>query len=206
MHVFGGVNLKYGVVHTRGGDYRLYYRLVWSTAFERRVLSDAYAEDLEKIAYDIVAENDKNIKIVEWNVVEEHYVDCIVTAPPKVSLFVILSLIKGRTGKLMSEKHPELRAELYNGKLWNRSYFVETVGTPTKVTVTRYLQNQSRGKNPAIDLETGEALPSWMAGLSEYKEVIDEEAKKYKLGEYEKPRKPRKKKVAPEQTDAVDNE
>lgn len=163
--------MKYEVTQTRGGAFKLYYRIVWSTAYEREVITDELAAEITKLAEEIA--EDKGFQIIEFDILEHHYVDCIVSAPPKISLFDMLSWLKGITARKIMLAHPDLQMKVYKGKLWNRSYFAETIGNPTKVTVKRYLKNQSRGKNPEIHVGTGEELPGWFESLSkrESKEV-----------------------------------
>ena len=43
-------------------------------------------------------------------------------------------------------------------KLYAADHFAETLGTPTKATVKRYLRNQSRGTRAEVHVGTGEML------------------------------------------------
>ncbi len=39
-------------------------------------------------------------------------------------------------------KHPEIKNKLWNGHLWNPSYFVATVSKNTEEQIKRYIQTQ----------------------------------------------------------------
>ena len=49
---------------------------------------------------------------------------------------------KGITAKKLFEKHPELRDQLWDGHLWNPSYYVGTCGDATKDVIERYVEMQ----------------------------------------------------------------
>lgn len=159
--------MKYGVTHITFGDYRLFYRFVWSTGFNRPVLDEEIAAEVEAIIR--AAGEDKGFQIIEFQIIDSYYVDCIVSAHPSRSVAELLSLMKGISARKVGIAHPDLKYKCYKGKLWNSSYFVETIGMKTKTTVKRYLQNQVRGNGKAVDLETGEELPSWMDELGKFK-------------------------------------
>lgn len=53
-----------------------------------------------------------------------------------------LYIFKGITAKKLFEMHPEIRSRLWNGHLWNPSYYVGTCGDTTKETVKMYIETQ----------------------------------------------------------------
>ena len=162
---------KYEIQHTVGGAFNLNYHLVWSTAFNRPVITDEIADYIKGIAEEAAEKIDVQIHLFE--VVDGYYVNCVLSAPPKISVTDILKIIKGKTAMYAVKKYPELKDQCYMQKLWNRSFFAESVGSITKRTVKRYLKNQERGKKPAVNLQTGENLPTWTERLAEPKEVVD---------------------------------
>ena len=166
---------SFEVQHTVGGAFNLNYHLVWSTAFNRPVITDEIAAYLKEVALEAAEKIEVQIHLFE--IVDGYYVNCILSAPPKISVTDILKIMKGKTAMYAVKKYPELKDQCYKQKLWNRSFYAETVGNITKRTVKRYLQNQVRGKNPAVNLQTGEEIPDWRQRLIEYKDVIDLEEK-----------------------------
>ena len=53
------------------------------------------------------------------------------------------NIINQRARKLY-EKFPELKNKLWNGELWNHSYYVETVGDISEETIRKYIEHQSK--------------------------------------------------------------
>ncbi|WP_245526694.1 transposase [Acetohalobium arabaticum] len=52
------------------------------------------------------------------------------------------NLIHARSGRLLLKEFPKLKEQLYKGHLWNKSYYLETVGNISKDTVKQYIENQ----------------------------------------------------------------
>ena len=50
---------------------------------------------------------------------------------------------KGFTVHLF-EHFPEIRNQLWKGKLWNHSYYVETIGSVSEENIRRYIEHQSK--------------------------------------------------------------
>jgi putative transposase len=53
-----------------------------------------------------------------------------------------VKIFKGITAKKLFEMHPEIKSRLWNGHLWNPSYYVGTCGDTTKETVKMYIETQ----------------------------------------------------------------
>jgi putative transposase len=53
-----------------------------------------------------------------------------------------LKIFKGITAKKLFEMHTEIKSRLWNGHLWNPSYYVGTCGDTTKETVKMYIETQ----------------------------------------------------------------
>ena len=54
----------------------------------------------------------------------------------------ILKIFKGISARKLFLKHPEIKNKLWNGHLWNPSYFVATVSENTEEQIKRYIQTQ----------------------------------------------------------------
>lgn len=148
---------KFEVKHTIGGAFNLNYHLVWTTAFNRKVLTDEISDYIKEVALEAAEKIEVEVHLFE--VLDGHYVNCLLSAPPKISVTDILKILKGKTAMYAVKKYPELKSQCYKQKLWNRSFYAETVGCVTKRTVKRYLQNQERGSKPEINLQSGEEIP-----------------------------------------------
>ena len=54
----------------------------------------------------------------------------------------IVKILKRITAKKLFELHPELKNKLWNGYLWNPSYYVGTCGDITKDIIEMYIETQ----------------------------------------------------------------
>ena len=54
----------------------------------------------------------------------------------------IVKILKRITAKKLFELHPELKNKLWNGHLWNPSYYVGTCGDITKDIIEMYIETQ----------------------------------------------------------------
>ncbi len=54
----------------------------------------------------------------------------------------IIKALKGVSARLLFLKHPEIKRYLWEGNLWNPSYFVATVSENTEEQIRNYIQNQ----------------------------------------------------------------
>ena len=70
------------------------------------------------------------------------HVHLCVTAHPKFPPATIVRIMKGITARKLFEQYPDLRKQLWEGHLWNPSYYVGTCGDVTKEIVRRYIEAQ----------------------------------------------------------------
>ena len=98
---------KFEVQHTVGGAYNLNYHLVWTTAFNRKVLDDEIAEYIKEVALEAAGKIGVQVHLFE--IVDDHYVNCLLSAPPKISVTDILKILKGKTAMYAVKKYPELK-------------------------------------------------------------------------------------------------
>ena len=53
-------------------------------------------------------------------------------------------MMKGISERLLLKEFPEISKELWNGELWNSSYYVETIGSISEEAIRQYIQNQEK--------------------------------------------------------------
>ena len=126
--------------HGRTCVYNINYHIVWCVKYRRKVLSQKISERLYELCYEIAKA--KGFTVVEVKVGENDHVHCFVSAPPKISITQIVKYLKGISGNRLLEEFPELRKSLWNGHLWNGSYFVETIGSTSEDNIRRYIERQ----------------------------------------------------------------
>ena len=126
-------------ISARGCVYNVNYHFVWSTKYRRKVLVGNVADDLHKL-HEVIAKQ-KGVILVTQEIMPDH-VHLFVTAHPKFSPANIVKIFKGITAKKLFERHPDIKSKLWNGHLWNPSYYVGTCGDTTKDVVQMYIETQ----------------------------------------------------------------
>lgn len=119
--------------------YNTNYHFVWSTKYRRKVLFDNIAEDLKRLHEKIAEE--KGVMLVTQEVMPDH-VHLFITMHPKYTPANIVKIFKGTTAKRLFETHLEIKKKLWNGHLWNPSYYVGTCGDTTKDVIQMYIEIQ----------------------------------------------------------------
>ena len=131
-------NLK----HRRTCVFNINYHIVWSTKYRRKVLTDDIEKRLKEIIVDVGKR--KGFDVAEIEVGQKDHVHVFVSAIPKISISYIAKMMKGISGRLLLKEFPEISKELWNGELWNPSYYVETIGSVSEEAIRKYIQNQEK--------------------------------------------------------------
>lgn len=126
--------------HGRTCVYNINYHIVWCTKYRRKVLSDRIAKRLYALLNEVG--NSKGFTVVEAKVGEMDHIHCFVSAPPKLSVTDIVRWLKGISGRHILMEFPEIKSKLWNGHLWNGSYFVETIGSTSEKNILKYIERQ----------------------------------------------------------------
>lgn len=127
------------LVHARTVVYNVNYHIVWSTKYRRQVLVGNVGTFLKSLLKEIAA--NKGFQIETMEVMSDH-VHVFVSAHPKIAPSYIYKMLKGISGRKLFDTFPVLRKKLWNGKLWNPSTYIETVGHISEETVRRYIEAQ----------------------------------------------------------------
>src|SRR6056297_2586145 len=127
------------LTHARTCVYNVNYHIVWSVKYRRNVLKGG----VEKRFKDVITKvaDDKEFIIQTMEVMPDH-VHLFVSAHPKISPSYIVKMAKGITGRLLLKEFDNLKQQLYKGHLWNKSYYIETVGNISEESVKQYIENQ----------------------------------------------------------------
>ena len=130
------------LIHGRTCIFNINYHIVWSTKYRRKVLTPIIEKRLKEILIDIGKK--KGFQIAEIEVGQKDHVHVFVSALPKISISYIAKMMKGISGRLLLKEFPEISKELWNGELWNPSYYVETIGSVSEEAIRKYIQNQEK--------------------------------------------------------------
>ena len=88
-------------------DFSLNYHMVWSTAFNRKVIDDDVAEVVLRTIRS--KSEELGVTIHEIEVVDQCYVECYFSAPPKICLTDYLKAVKPASTKQAFKASLELR-------------------------------------------------------------------------------------------------
>jgi len=130
--------LRYG----RTCVFNINYHIVWSTKYRRKVLNPDIEERLKELLIEVGRR--KGFDIAEIEVCQKDHVHVFVSAIPKISISYIAKMMKGISGRLLLKEFPEISNQLWNGELWNPSYYVETIGSVSEEDIRKYIQNQEK--------------------------------------------------------------
>lgn len=127
-------------IHGRTCVYNINYHIVWCVKYRKKVLTNNIASSL----YDIINRiaDEKGFSVIDCKVGENDHVHCFVSAPPKISVTQIVKYLKGISGFMLLNEHPEIRNSLWRGQLWNGSYFCETIGSTSEENILKYIERQ----------------------------------------------------------------
>ena len=126
-------------ISSRTCVYNMYYHLVWSTKYRRKVLTGSVEELLKSLLDQIALEND--FTILEKEIMPDH-VHLFVSAHPKYAPGAIVKKLKGISGRWLFMRFPELRKVFRKHQIWNSSTYYGTAGDVSKGTIEKYIQMQ----------------------------------------------------------------
>ena len=128
------------VTHGRGYVYSIQYHIVWCVKYRRKVLSSDIEQSLKEILRNIAQDN--NFTILECNGDLDH-IHLLIDCSPQHYIPDMIKALKGVSARLLFKQYGEkLKSQLWNGHLWNPSYFVATVSENTESQVRAYIQSQ----------------------------------------------------------------
>ena len=119
--------------------YQCSYHIVWCPKYRFRIMKGQVGKYLEQRIESLCEW--KQVEILELNVMEDH-IHMVVTIPPKISISVIMGILKGKTAISLFKNYPALKKKPYWGNhFWSRGYCVSTVGLDEE-KIRRYVKYQ----------------------------------------------------------------
>lgn len=125
----------------RGYVYSIQYHLVWCVKYRRDVLTGQVDADMKDLLHHIAQDN--GIIILELES-DYNHVHLLIDCKPQHYIPNIVKALKGVSARRLFKQHPELKTKLWDGHLWNPSYFVATVSEATDMQIRAYIQNQKK--------------------------------------------------------------
>jgi putative transposase len=117
------------------------YHIVWVPKYRFRILK-GIVKDLLDHDIRMLCEW-KGCEVIELNVQEDH-VHLLVSIPPKISVSVLMGILKGKLAIKLFKSYPELKKKPYWGNhFWAKGYFVATIGLDEEL-IKRYVKYQEK--------------------------------------------------------------
>ncbi|MDB5054160.1 MAG: family transposase [Bacilli bacterium] len=141
---------KENIKHARTCVYNVNYHIVWSVKYRHSVLSADIEVYLKELFQEIAKEKEFEVVMVE--VGERDHVHVFASAHPKVAPSYIVKMLKGISARKLFLKFPQLKKRLWDGHLWNSSFFIETIGSVSEQAIKKYIEKQKKGDGHATNL------------------------------------------------------
>lgn len=132
--------MKNNYTRTRTCVYNINYHIVWCVKYRKEILTEQIADELKRKLYDISL--DKGFTLHECAVGDNNHIHVFLSAHPKISPSYIVKMLKGISGRYLFQKYPSIATTLYNGTIWNHSYFIETIGSTNAEHIQEYINKQ----------------------------------------------------------------
>lgn len=134
--------MKDNLIKSRTCVYNINYHVVWSVKYRKKIITQEIEENLKQWASEIASEKGFTIHLFEAGQMD--HIHCFISAPPKISISYIVKMLKGITGRKLFMFFPDIKTQLWNGQLWNHSYYVETIGSISEENIKKYIEKQAK--------------------------------------------------------------
>ena len=114
------------------------YHIVFAPKYRRNVIYNQIKTDIGQIIRTLC--DRKGIIIIEAEAFPD-YIHMLVEIPPKYSISEIMGYLKGKSSRMIFDRHANLKYKYGNRHFWCRGYFVDTVGKNEK-RIVEYVRNQ----------------------------------------------------------------
>jgi len=131
--------IKQNLVHGRTCVYNVNYHIVWSVKYRKEILIGQIELRFKEIVYSIA--EDKNFLVITLETMPDH-VHIFASAHPKISPSYIVKMLKGISARKLFLEFPEIKQRLWKHRLWNSSFYIETIGSVSEENVKRYIERQ----------------------------------------------------------------
>lgn len=125
------------IVHSRNCVYQTAYHVVWCPKYRRSVLTGSVAEHLSGMLDSICQERGWPVITKE---IQPDHIHLFLSVPPAIAVADAVKILKGVTARLLFQRFPHLKTELWGGSLWSPSYYVGTAGNVSAETIRRYIE------------------------------------------------------------------
>ena len=115
--------------------YTCKYHIIWTPKYRGKILASTFIKQELKRIFKSIAKW-KGFVIHAWHIGDDH-IHLYMTIPPKHSVSYAMAILKGKSSAWIKKK----TSKLPQGSLWERGYYVTTVGIDEEI-VKNYVQKQ----------------------------------------------------------------
>lgn len=120
--------------------YNINYHIVWSVKYRRKVLTEKIEKYLKETFREIAKQ--KGFTVIMSEIGEQDHVHVFVSAHPKIAPSYMVKMLKGISGRKLLLQFSEIKQQLWKGKLWSSSYYIETIGSSSEDVIKKYIAKQ----------------------------------------------------------------
>jgi len=118
----------------------LLYHLVFPLKYRKSAITKDIGAGLKQICLEISERYEVHFIEIGY---ESNHVHFLVQSVPSYSVSKMIRMLKSITAKQLFQRFPEIKAKLWNGKLWTSGFYANTVGQYSNEEVIRaYVKNQ----------------------------------------------------------------
>lgn len=127
------------LTYSRGYVYKIQYHVVWCVKYRRKVLINDVEQSLKKEL--LATAHSLGVCISAMECMPDH-IHLLLDCSPQHYIPTIVKILKGNSARHLFMLHPSLKDKLWDGHLWNPSYFVATVSEQTSRQIEEYISRQ----------------------------------------------------------------
>lgn len=132
---------NFSLTYGRGYVYKIQYHIVWCVKYRKQILVDEVESALKQDVANTA--NELGVQILAMECMPDH-IHLLVDCTPQHYIPTMVKILKGNSARHLFMAHPELKSRLWDGHLWNPSYFVATVSDNTSQQIKEYIQKQKQ--------------------------------------------------------------
>lgn len=129
-------------IYKRHNKTLLLYHLVFPVKYRRKVITEEISITVKQVCIEISERFE--IQFLEIGTDEDH-VHFLVQGVPTLTVEKIVRTIKSITARLVFQRYPMLKKDLWGGNFWTSGYYANTVGQYGNMDVIKkYVENQGK--------------------------------------------------------------
>ena len=118
--------------------YDLKYHFVWIPKYRKNLFTKELEEFTKRVFEEIAKEYDFKIDTMEVGL---NHVHMFMEVPPRYSPSEVVQIMKSISARELFKRFPEIKKQLWSGKLWSDGYFVRSVGDKvTTEVIQKYIK------------------------------------------------------------------